>query len=322
MATTTVNLGINLDGLSNVDTTGKANGNILVWNSTSNKWEDAAPSGGGTPAGATGEVQFNNAGVFAADSNFVWDNTHKRLGVGATPASTVRLDVMAQGALSTDIAFRVRNSADTRDFLKVNGIGNVFNNGSSGLSTNTFYGENAGNSATGGFNTFIGNIAGQYNTSGIENTFVGYRAGALTTVEKQNTFIGAQSGFNNSTGQQNAFLGSNSGVNNTTGSHNTFIGRQAGVNNASGGSNVCIGSNTNLSANNGTNQIVIGTSTNGTGNNSVTLGNTSIVQTNLRGQIVILGFATAPAGIAGGIYYDTTTNKHYGFDGTNWNQLY
>lgn len=44
MATTTVNLGLDLDGLSNVDTTGKANGNTLVWNSVSGKWEDAAPS--------------------------------------------------------------------------------------------------------------------------------------------------------------------------------------------------------------------------------------------------------------------------------------
>lgn len=33
-----------LDLLTNVDTTGKANGDIIVWNSTSGKWEDAAPS--------------------------------------------------------------------------------------------------------------------------------------------------------------------------------------------------------------------------------------------------------------------------------------
>jgi hypothetical protein len=50
-----------------------------------------------------------------------WDNTNSRLGVGATPASTVRLDVRAQGALSTDIAFRVRNSADSATFFTVRG---------------------------------------------------------------------------------------------------------------------------------------------------------------------------------------------------------
>jgi hypothetical protein len=54
-----------------------------------------------------------------------WDNTNSRLGVGATPASTVRLDVRAQGALSTDIAFRVRNSADTGNHITVFGNDNV-----------------------------------------------------------------------------------------------------------------------------------------------------------------------------------------------------
>ena len=78
---------------------------------------------GGTPAGITGQIQFNNGGVFGADSGLFWDNTNKRLGIGATPATTVRLDVRAQGALSTDIAFRVRNSADTLDMFSVNGNG-------------------------------------------------------------------------------------------------------------------------------------------------------------------------------------------------------
>jgi len=68
---------------------------------------------GGTPAGSTGQIQFNNAGSFGADSGLFWDNTNKRLGVGATPASNVRLDLRAQGALSTDIVQRWRNSADT-----------------------------------------------------------------------------------------------------------------------------------------------------------------------------------------------------------------
>jgi len=74
-----------------------------------------------TPAGITGQIQFNNGGAFGADSNLFWDNTNKRLGVGATPSTTVRLDVRAQGALSTDIAFRVRNSADTKNLITIRG---------------------------------------------------------------------------------------------------------------------------------------------------------------------------------------------------------
>jgi hypothetical protein len=72
-------------------------------------------------SGTDGRVFFQAGGVVQQDSAFFCDNTNKRLGVGATPASTVRLDVRSQGALSTDIAFRVRNSADTRDLINIRG---------------------------------------------------------------------------------------------------------------------------------------------------------------------------------------------------------
>ena len=39
---------------------------------------------GGVPAGATGQVQFNNAGAFGASANLFWDNTNSRLGIGTT----------------------------------------------------------------------------------------------------------------------------------------------------------------------------------------------------------------------------------------------
>ena len=49
-----------------------------------------------------------------------------RLSIGTTASTSgARLDVRAQGALSTDIAFRVRNSTDTTDLFNVNGLGNV-----------------------------------------------------------------------------------------------------------------------------------------------------------------------------------------------------
>jgi len=47
MATTTINLGLSLDGLSNVDSTGKATGDVLEWNSVSGNWEAVTLSGGG-----------------------------------------------------------------------------------------------------------------------------------------------------------------------------------------------------------------------------------------------------------------------------------
>jgi hypothetical protein len=83
-------------------------------------------SGSSSPSGSNGQIQFNDSGSFGADSLLVWDNTNKRLGVGATPDTTVRLDVRAQGALSTDLAFRVRNSADSVNLVDSAGNGSFF----------------------------------------------------------------------------------------------------------------------------------------------------------------------------------------------------
>jgi hypothetical protein len=61
----------------------------------------------GAPGGTTTQVQFNNAGAFAGDSNFVWDNTNKRLGIG-TNSPTGKLHIENDGV--TEI--RVRGFAD------------------------------------------------------------------------------------------------------------------------------------------------------------------------------------------------------------------
>lgn len=73
-------------------------------------------------SGTVGRILFEGTGnVVQEDSTLFWDNTNKRLGVGATPDTSTRLDVRAQGALSTDAAFRVRNSANSANHFIVNG---------------------------------------------------------------------------------------------------------------------------------------------------------------------------------------------------------
>lgn len=49
------------------------------------------------------EIQFNDSGDLAGDSNFVWDNTNKRLGVGVDPAE----DIHADGTVRSDTGFDV-----------------------------------------------------------------------------------------------------------------------------------------------------------------------------------------------------------------------
>ena len=133
------------------------NGNSLLGSG------DLVISGGGggievgttaVTSGTIGRIFFQGTGdVVQQSASLFWDNTNARLGVGATPATTVRLDVRAQGALSTDIAFRVRNSADNANLFQVRGDGqSIFTNniGTAGLFFRTdINGFSLGNSASG-----------------------------------------------------------------------------------------------------------------------------------------------------------------------------
>jgi hypothetical protein len=75
------------DGTNSIGTSGQ----VLSSTGTSTAW--ITPSSGGTPAGSTGAIQFNNAGAFGADStNFFWDDTNDRLGIN-TNAPTTALQV-------------------------------------------------------------------------------------------------------------------------------------------------------------------------------------------------------------------------------------
>jgi len=53
--------------------------------------------------------------------------------------------------------------------------------------------------------------------SGLYNTFVGDDAGAYNTTGSNNSFLGYQAGYSNTTGYYNSFLGTQAGRNNTTG---------------------------------------------------------------------------------------------------------
>ncbi len=153
--------GWELDELHNVSISSVANNDLLQYDSVTSLWKNESLStagiqptlvsatniktingtsllgsgditvGGGITVGTTavtsgtiGRIFFEGTGnVVQQSASLFWDNTNARLGIGATPSTTVRLDVRAQGALSTDIAFRVRNSADTANILTVNGDG-------------------------------------------------------------------------------------------------------------------------------------------------------------------------------------------------------
>ena len=327
-----------------------------------------------TGTGTTNRISKFTASGTIGDSQIFNNGTN--VGIGAESTSA-RLDVRAQGALATDIAFRVRNSADTANIIQARGNGDVF------------IGLNSGNITTGGGNTAFGQSTLTVNTSGYNNTAIGFAALFQNTTGFSNTAVGRQSLYANTTGTSNTAIGLQSLYANTTGTNNTAIGLQSlyanttGTNNTSlgiqslsqltsGNSNLAlgassaqkisdgnnltsstnsifIGQNTRALENSQTNQIVIGYNAIGLGSNSVVLGNTSITRTALRGQTSIntdtidasaqlqvdsttRGFLpprmtttqrdaiASPA--AGLIVYDTTENKHYGYNGTTWNAFY
>jgi hypothetical protein len=76
------------------------------------------------------------------------------------------------------------------------------------------------------------------------------------------------------------------------------------------------------------NEIVIGCELEGNGSNTVSIGNSAITDNYFNGNMNITGMylcnlhSSAPTGVEGAIYYNSTTKKHYGYNGTNWYALY
>jgi hypothetical protein len=172
------------------------------------------------------------------------------IAIGATTAGA-RLDVRAQGALSTDIAFRVRNSADTANLFETIGSGDSFINtlrigkGASNIAENTVFGFESGNAiTTGNFNTLMGYNAGKALTTGQENTFIGRNAGRAATTSNQNIAIGQNAGGSLSTGSgNNVLIGLGAGSLITTGTNNTAIGSTSLQTTTTGNQNTAIGQN-------------------------------------------------------------------------------
>ncbi|MVM35777.1 hypothetical protein GO755_37525 [Spirosoma sp. HMF4905] len=118
-------------------------------------------------------------------------------------------------------------------FQSPNGTNNLF----IGQSTTATIG------GTGTYNTFMGSMSGQSNTSGSYNTYFGYKAGFPNTTGSHNTFVGVESGKLNTDGSDNVFIGYNAGQLNQRGSRNLIIGPNAGFETVDGQDNTLLGAN-------------------------------------------------------------------------------
>jgi len=118
--------------------------------------------------------------------------TATQIGAGAAPSGSVRLDVRASSSAATDIAFRVRNSADTADLISFRGDGSQWiqsvpfiHAGTLTGGTNTaqslYLGYNSRGIASSGFrNVMIGTGAGSTISSN-DSVCIGHNASAFNT---------------------------------------------------------------------------------------------------------------------------------------------
>jgi hypothetical protein len=116
------------------------------------------PAAGATAAGGNNQIQFNSSGAFGANTNFVWDSTNSRLGVG-TSAPSAKVSIygsnISEDALVIDTVggftsnlVNLKNSG-VQKFL-IDGQGNVFSNGkfeSSGFNSSAYTSSSGGSSA-------------------------------------------------------------------------------------------------------------------------------------------------------------------------------
>jgi hypothetical protein len=217
------------------------------------------------------------------------DNGVDRLQVsGSALASTLKVNTSGQTTTISNYY-----AGGTGRNIWIGGGGTSSNSSAWG---NVSLGDAALNAITSGFfNVAIGGSALQALTSGDRNMALGFEAGPGITSGRQNTAMGANALGNLSTGSDNTGIGSGSLANLTTPSSNIGIGAQSGAyftpgvgsNNTTSSQSIYIGNDTRSSANGNTNEMVFGHTAIGQGSNTVTLGNSSITKTFLRGNTMV-----------------------------------
>ena len=282
-------------------------------------------------------VNDNNSIVIGAEAVGLGSNTvvlgdinisktilRGNVGIGTT-TPTAKLHIAAPGALSTDIALRVRNSADSGDLMLVNGLGNVgigtpapsqklhvvgrmiLDNGqeSSYIGTNSGIADLATTLTKNigvGARTFQNNITGAKNVAvgvsalqaslGDDNVAIGFETLKTNTVAS-NSALGYQALTEATTAAENTAVGKFALREILTGGFNTALGYAAGRLISTGTSNslttysLFLGHSTRPLNNSDINTIVIGASAIGIGPNTAVLGNDSIITTALKGNVGI-----------------------------------
>ena len=242
-----------VEQIKNVSADSALNGEVLIYNSTTELWENGTAGGGATEIVDTQNIRS------------LTNNTGTNLTSGATNNILIGENV-GEGLTTQDNNIQIGQNINSTN----EGVRNILIGRDIGLSTtggyNIVLGSNIGNSASNGIfasrNIMIGDnigggrIVGTYNvligdecnagssgSSLINSVFIGRSAGRNCRTS-ENTFIGRNAGLNNVNGTNNTSIGHNSGPNNNS-SHTINIGNEAGRTRPTGEDYaICIGSQT------------------------------------------------------------------------------
>jgi hypothetical protein len=219
--------------------------------------------------------------------------------------------IRANAGLSATGSIYIDTSGQPQQFSTYKGANsdgyNIFIGGGGNSSVGA-----VGETSKGSRSTSIGYRSMYSNTKGYNNTAGGYLSAYNNTTGYNNVILGYQSFYLNTSGYNSVILGLNSAYNNTTGYENTVIGYSALFSNKKGRTNAAVGnlagaylsgtvanttptycvylgaSTRGLNAND-TNSIVIGYNAQSAGSNTVVIGNDSITQTTLKGNVNTAG---------------------------------
>ena len=309
--------------------TGGSNGEILQSTGSGIEWVATSTLGLGSDtflglndtisSYTSNRVLFQSGSGVTDSANLIFDGTN--LGIGTTsPFATLSVvgNVYATGNIEAagriDGSNFINHETDTSVYVGIDAgtstavsssnntaLGDQALMSINGGDRNTAVGFAALNSlTTGSSNTAIGRTALENLTTSNENIGIGFSALNQLSTGAQNTAIGGGAMFSGSTGADNVALGYHALYANTDGASNVAIGKLAGrflqdgtTAATSPDQSVLIGADTEFEAATNTNSIVIGYGAEGQGSNTVVLGNDSIVNTFLKGNVSISTTTTA-----------------------------
>ena len=222
----------------------------------------------GVPAGLTNQVQYNNDGVFGADSGFRYSQTGVNLTSGAnkhyaglylqpTLTSTSNSDTLVGFEISPKYVLGSFTTTPKRtvkifnSFMNFDSLynwswgstmaaqptagntiffGNSAGSGATNAGNSIFGGPSAGNAATNASTSiFLGNGAGNGATNASTSIFLGWLAGQSATGASGSIFMGERAGNGGTNAPRAVMLGYRAGFTTPNASNSVLIGSQAGT---------------------------------------------------------------------------------------------